>query len=249
MLVPRAWCVRSASAINCFNLEHPCLVRFRWDRVSRPRILYGFRVRRTPWRSCLPTDVRSSTQCFHDTGVALVDWRFGVCFSPRAWRRFIPPRSSSIEPVTRLSRRADVPAYESLRIGPHTLATPRPLRSETREDLTSLRSGTPSIEWCTSSTDTLRYLPRWMVNLVPHPASSLGFGGFAATGPCATPLRLDDAVLLFANTVVSARPPFTSADRFDADASLGQTQPFDFCNEFSITTHEHITRERCPHPT
>jgi len=80
-----------------------------------------------------------------------------------------------------------------------------------------------------------------MVNLVPHPASSLGFGGFAATGPCATPLRLDDAVLLFANTVVSARPPFTSADRFDADASLGQTQPFDFCNEFSITTHEHIT--------
>jgi len=41
-------------------------------------------------------------------------------------------------------------------------------------------------------------------------------------------------VLLCAITVVSARPLFTSADRFDADASLGQTQPFDFCNEFSI---------------
>jgi hypothetical protein len=72
---PHAWCIRSVSAIYCFNLEHPCLVRSRRDRVSRPRILYGFRVRRTPWRSCLPSDARSSTQCFHDTKVALVDRR------------------------------------------------------------------------------------------------------------------------------------------------------------------------------
>ena len=67
-----------------------------------------------------------------------------------------------------------------------------------------------------------------------------GAGGFAATRPCTTPLHRDDAMLLFANTVVSIRPPFTPANLFDADASLGQTQPFDFCNEFSITTHEHI---------
>jgi len=77
--------------------------------------------------------------------------------------------------------------------------------------------------------------------LGPHHTSLLGSSGFAATRPRTTPLHRNDAVLLCANTVVSARPPFTSANRFDADASLGQTQPFDFCNEFSITTHEHIT--------
>jgi len=113
--------------------------------------------------------------------------------------------------VTRLSRRLDVPAYESLRIGPHNLTTPRPLRSETREDLTSLRSGVPSIEKCISSTGILRHQPRATLDLVPHHASSLDSSGFAATGSCATPLHPDDALLLCANKVVSARPPFTSA--------------------------------------
>jgi len=61
------------------------------------------------------------------------------------------------------------------------------------------------------------------VGLGPHHASLLDAGGFAATRPCTTPLHRDDAVLLFANTVVSIRPPFTPADRFDAGASLSQT--------------------------
>jgi hypothetical protein len=159
----------------------------------------------------------------------------------RTWRRFLPPRSSSIEPVTRLSRRSDAPACESLRIGPHTLTTPRPLRSKTREDLTNMRPGAPSIEKCISSVDALRHQPRATLDLVPHYASLLDAGGFAATRPCTTPLHRDDAMLLFANTVVSIRPPFTPANLFDADASLDQTLPLDFCNEFSITTHEHIT--------
>lgn len=143
--------------------------------------------------------------------------------------------------MTRLSRRADVPACESLRIGPHTLTTPRPFRSETREDLTTARSGAPSIERSISSADVLRHPPRTTLDLVPHRTGLLDSGGFAATRPCTAPLHRDDAVLLFANTVISARPPFTSANLFDADASLSQTQPFDFCNEFSTTTHEHTT--------
>jgi len=147
-----------------------------------------------PWRSCLPSDTQSSTQRFHDAEVALVDCRFGVCFSPRTWRRLIPPRSSSIEPVTRLSRRSDVPAYESLRIGPHTLTTPRPLRSETREGLTPARSGAPSIEKCISSAGILRHRPRATRDLVPItracstlvvlPPSGLALRPFTATMPC-----------------------------------------------------------------
>jgi len=176
-----------------------------------------------PWRSCLPSDTQSSTQRFHDAesgSGGLAPW---CLLFTRTWRRFVPPRSSSIEPVTRLSRRSDVPAYESLRIGPHTLTTPRPLRSKTREGLTTARSGAPSIEKCISSAGILRHRPRAIRDLVPHHASLLDAGGFAATRPCTTPLHRDDAVLLFANTVVSIRPPFTPADRFDAGASLSQT--------------------------
>jgi len=165
-------------------------------------------------------------------------WRF---LSPGRRSVFLPLRPSSIDPVTRLSRRADAPACESLRSGPHTLTTPRSLRSETREGLTSARSGAPSIERSISSTSALRHPPRATRDLVPHRTGLLDSGGFAATRPRSAPLHRDDAVLLCANTVVSARPPFTSADLFDADASLSQTQPFDFCNEFSTTTHEHTT--------
>jgi len=232
--------MRSVSAINCFNLEHSCLVRSRRDRVSRPRTLSDSAAAARPGGVASRRTFDRAPSVFTTPG--WLWWIDAWCLLlTRTWRRFLPPRSSSIEPVTRLSRRSDAPAYESLRIGPHTLTTPRPLRSETREDLTTARSGAPSVEKCISSTGILRHPPRATVNLVPHHASSLDSGGFAAIGSCATPLHRDDAVLLCANTVVSARPPFTSANRFDADASLGQTQPFDFCNEFSITTHEHIT--------
>lgn len=59
------------------------------------------------------------------------------------------------------------------------------------------------------------------------------FVGFAANVPshCAvSPLRYRVA---FANAIASARPPCTPACLIDADASLSQSQPFDFCNEFS----------------
>jgi len=75
------------------------------------------------------------------------------------------------------------------------------------------------------------------------------FVGFAANVPshCAvSPLRYRVA---FANAIASARPPCTPACLIDADASLSQSQPFDFCiRNFQSTTHEHDTRERCPRP-
>jgi len=54
------------------------------------------------------------------------------------------------------------------------------------------------------------------------------FVGFAANVPshCAvSPLRYRVA---FANAIASARPPCTPACHIDADASLSQSQPFDF---------------------
>lgn len=77
------------------------------------------------------------------------------------------------------------------------------------------------------------------------------FVGFAANVPshCAvSPLRYRVA---FANAIASARPPCTPACLIDADASLSQSQPFDFCNEIfkvrhtsTITTSAVLARRR-----
>jgi hypothetical protein len=75
------------------------------------------------------------------------------------------------------------------------------------------------------------------------------FVGFAANVPshCAvSPLRYRVA---FANAIASARPPCTPACLIDADASLSQSQPFDFCNEIFKVRHTSTnTHERCPRP-
>jgi len=52
-------------------------------------------------------------------------------------------------------------------------------------------------------------------------ASSLGSGGFAATGPRPASLHRDDSVLVFPNTAVSARPPFTPAYLIDGGRFFG----------------------------
>jgi len=170
-----------------------------------------------------PSDERSSTQRFHDAVVAPLDRCFGVCFSLERRGVFFPCVRHRSNRCRACRAARDAPACESLRIGPHTRTAPRPPRSETREDFTAVRSDTTSIERCTSSTGALRHPPRLTWNLVPRRASSLGSGGFAATGPRAPPLHRDDAVLLCANTVASARPLFTPANRIDAGASLSQT--------------------------
>jgi hypothetical protein len=67
------------------------------------------------------------------------------------------------------------------------------------------------------------------------------FVGFAANAPSTTPLHRDDPALL-SQTWWSRLGPRAHPYRIDVDASLGQTQPFDFCNEFS----KYDTRARTP---
>jgi hypothetical protein len=95
-----------------------------------------------------------------------------------------------------------------------------------------------------ASCDSRRAAPG--MDPIPRPCSA--YGGFAATRPRTAPLHQHDLVLLFANTIVLARPPFMSADLIDADTSLGRVQPLDFCNEFSNYDTRAHNRERCPHP-
>lgn len=148
---------------------------------------------------------------------------------------------SIIGPLSCLSRLSDVPACGSLRSGPHIEAAPRALCDAVREDHAVLRSGTTSIERYISrptSCDACRAPP----GSGPSVASLCGLRWFCrqrAVLCTPSPRRCRAA---FANAVASARPPFTSACLIDADASLGQTQPFDFCNEFS----KYDTRARTP---
>jgi hypothetical protein len=82
----------------------------------------------------------------------------------------------------------------------------------------------------------------------PDPYEPAWLRWLIATGPRATPLHRYDAVLFWQTRLSRLGPRSRPLILLIAGASLGQTQPLDFCNEFSITTHEHITRERCPHP-
>jgi hypothetical protein len=115
---------------------------------------YGFRLRHPPWRSCLPSVEQSSTQRFHAAEVALV-----------------------LGPVSCLSRCFDEPACESLHSGPLIETAPRALSSRVREDFTRVRSGTTSIERCSSSTSVLRLSPRCTGN-GPDTATLLGLWWF-----------------------------------------------------------------------
>jgi len=179
-------------------------VSFALDEVpaSRPREFFRSRDRHSPGGEC------SSTQRFHAARVTVVDDAF----------RFSEP---FIEPLSCLSRLLDVPACGSLRSGPHTEVAPRALCDAIREDLAVLRSGTTSIERYISSASVLRRLPR-ATGSGPDVASLSGFRWFCrqrAVLYTLSPIRCHAA---FANTVVSIRPPFTSADLIDADASLSQ---------------------------
>lgn len=81
-----------------------------------------------------------------------------------------------------------------------------------------------------------------------------------ASRTCSTPTVLPPsgrALRLFAgamphcvsaSAVAWARPPFTSANLIDAGASLGRSQPFDFCNEFSMYDTRARIHERRPRP-
>jgi len=68
-------------------------------------------------------------------------------------------------------------------------------------------------------------------------------------GPRTTPLHRYDAVLLWANTVVSARPPFTPAYLIDCGCFFGPDAASRLLQRvFNDDTRAH-TRERRPRPT
>jgi len=173
----------------------------------------------------------SSTQRFHAAVVTVVDDR--------------KKRSSNHCRACRAS--SDVPACGSLRSGPHTEAAPSSLPDAIREDLAALQTGTTAIERYISSATVLRRLPRAR-GMDPMARACPAFVGFAANVPshCAvSPLRYRVA---FANAIAPIRPPYTPACLIDADASLSQSQPFDFCNEFSkYDTRARILRALSSH--
>jgi hypothetical protein len=186
-----------------------------------------FRTRRPPWRSCLPSG----------------DDRAPGGFTPPRWL-WGTRRGFSAVPSTqcRACRIGCVcrPRGSLLWIGPTPQTTPRPLRGEAREGFTARRSDATSIERGISSTCVLRRLPRsaWHVGHAVRscsaplvlPPEGLALRPVAATIPrCFWQARLS-------RLGPRSRPRIGSI----AVASLGQTQPLDFCNEFSNTTHEHM---------
>jgi len=112
----------------------------------------------------------------------------------------------------------------------------RPVKISPAHDPARLPSKGPFLQRMSCDTHRVR---RWTWSPIARACSTPVV--LPPPGLALRPFTVTIPVLLFANTVVSVRPPFTSANLFDADASLSQTQPFDFCNEFSTTTHEHTT--------
>jgi len=181
--------MRSASAIYCFNLEHSCLVRSSMTSRITLTDFFGFRLRHLPWRSCLPSDKRSSTQRFHAAMVAPMYRCFGVCS-----RSSVKAYSSLAFVIDRIGV---VPVAPSLM---HRLANPfavahaspwrqdrpaaKPVKTSPLYDPTRLPSKGALLRL--ASCDTCRaHRGTWF----RRHASLLDSGGFAATGSRTTPLH------------------------------------------------------------
>lgn len=156
-------------------LQSRALVSRSFSTRSLPRARGLFRFPRSLPVPFFRRTEHSSTQRFHAARVTVVEDRFSF-----------PGYPAIIEPLSCLSRRRDVPARESLLVGPHTVMAPRALRDAIREDLAVLRSGTTSIEGYISSASVLRRLPR-ATGSGPDVASLSGFRWFCRQR--AVPLR------------------------------------------------------------
>jgi hypothetical protein len=164
----------------------------------------------------------SSTQRFHAAAVTVVDDRiFFLPVSRRSPNHCRACRASSMCQLADLSAAAHTSKLHLVRSPTQSVkTTPRCNRARLLSKGTFHRP---------SSCDVSR-APR---GVDPMSRACPAFVGFAANVPshCAvSPLRYRVA---FANAIASARPPCTPACLIDADASLSQSQPFDFCNEFS----------------
>jgi len=212
--------VRSVSAIYCFNLEHPCLVRSRRGPCLTSADNFGFRIRHSPGGE------RSSTQRFHAARVTVVDVDGGRRRSSDHYRacraspmcQLADPSAVAHTSKLRLERCATRSVKTSPFCDPARLPSKGTFRDLRLATLAARHRVGPSV----TSLCGLRWFCRQRAVLyAPSPRRSRA---------------------AFANAVASARPPFTPACLIDADASLGQTQPFDFCNEFS----KYDTRARTP---
>lgn len=195
--------MRSASAIYCFNLEHPYVARSRRDRVA------------------------SDTQRFHAAGVA---W-FAVPVTSSRLRRLADPSVAAHASRRRLDR------------FPASLVKATPCHGPAR-----LRS-----KGAFHRTRVLRRAPRTSETRLIR-TDLLDSDGFAAVGPGTTPFHRRDTALVFQTRLLRlgprSRPHVVPPSRgvVDAGASLGRTQPFDFCNEFSMVDTRARIHERRPRP-
>lgn len=205
-------------------LQSRALVSRSFSTRSLPRARGLFRFPRSLPVPFFRRTEHSSTQRFHAAVVTVVDDRasfFSPGFPRRSSTHCRACRASSMHRLADLSAAAHV-----IEAAPRALAT-RSVKTSPRCDPARLPSkGTflrpPSCDVCRA--------PRG-VDLMSRACPA--FVGFAANVPshCAvSPLRYRVA---FANAIASARPPCTPACHIDAGASLSQSQPFDFCNEFS----------------
>jgi len=199
-------------------------VSFVLDEVpaSRPRKFFRSRDRHPPGGEC------SSTQRFHAARVTVVDDAF--VFPNRSSNHCRACRASSMCQLADPSAAAHTSKLRLERCATRSVKT-TPFCDPARL----------AIERYISSASVLRRLPR-ATGSGPNVASLSGFRWFCrqrAVHCAVSPLRYRVA---FANAIASARPPCTPAYLIDADASLSQSQPFDFCNEFS----KYDTRARLP---
>jgi hypothetical protein len=163
----------------------------------------------------------SSTQRFHAAVVTVVDDRF-VFRLPGVHRTTVVPVVLLRCASSRISSRSTHTPPKHLARSPTRSVKTSPLRELAR----LLSKGTflrpPSCDVCRA--------PRGVDLMSRACPACVGFAANVPSHCAVSPLRCRVA---FANAIASARPPCTPACLIDAGASLSQSQPFDFCNEFS----------------
>jgi hypothetical protein len=162
-------------------------------------------------------------------------------FRPTVVALVLPPRPSSTDPVSRPSSHPQMHRLANPFAAAHTSEQPldrfaaRSVKTLPPRDPARLPSrGTflrpTPFDACRVRRGTRSAAARSCSAPLVLPPTGLALRPFASTMPCC-----------FSQTRLSRLGP-RSRPRIGliADASSSQTQPLDFCNEFSMTTHEHI---------
>lgn len=156
-------------------------------------------------------------------------------------------RPPFIDPVSCPSRLLGTPACGSLRSGPRLETTPRALAAKpvkTSPFCVPARLPSKGTFLRLVSCDTYR------AQRGTRPSATRASQTPTVLPPSGRALRLFAGAMprcISASAGAWARPPFTSA-LIETGASLGQSQPFDFCNEFSMYDTRARLHERRPRP-